>query len=329
MDKGAEILAAALSQRWEDYRLQFTSCRREFSEEAVHDLRVAARRFLAVLDIVRALEPRSPIQKTRRFFKDQLDEFDELRDVQVMRIELLEALPGVPELVVFEPLLQKREKRLMRAAHRWAVESHLSGLQKRVEKIRTALQRTGGATSAASLLHAVDNAYVRVWQACDEIDVKKPATIHQARIAFKKFRYMAEIAAPLLPAPPADYFKCMHDYQSAMGDIRDITVFLDALDEAAREGALTLDVKPMRRYFSRRLSTRISRFIRKMRELQTFWRATPAGPFPWEGTPEAAPHGSRRRGSGGAHRGGGRHPALPERQELPEDAPDRPRPAER
>ena len=69
VERDGALLITALDGRWENYRVQVKTCRREFSEEAVHDLRVATRRLLAVLDIARALDPNPRLQKTRRFLK--------------------------------------------------------------------------------------------------------------------------------------------------------------------------------------------------------------------------------------------------------------------
>ncbi len=57
------LLLEAIDQRWEKYREQIKTCRREFSEEAVHDLRVAARRLLALVDLIRAISPHPPPAK--------------------------------------------------------------------------------------------------------------------------------------------------------------------------------------------------------------------------------------------------------------------------
>ncbi|HEX2698114.1 MAG TPA: hypothetical protein VHM28_10430, partial [Anaerolineales bacterium] len=48
-DRARALLLTSLDERWKTYRAQVKTCRKEFSEEAVHDLRVAARRLLAVL----------------------------------------------------------------------------------------------------------------------------------------------------------------------------------------------------------------------------------------------------------------------------------------
>jgi CHAD domain-containing protein len=323
------ILINALDQRWKDYRIQSKTCRREFSEEAVHDLRIATRRFLAVLDIVRGVvDPQPRIQKARRFFKDQIDELDELRDVQVMLLELEENIPEVPEIVLFESPLQKREKRLLSAARRIARDADLSGIRKRVDKIRTELEiQTEDEEFVLGLLRAIDNAYARVRQAYDQIEPRKPATIHALRLAFKKFRYMVEILSALLPAPPEDYFKHMHDYQSAMGDVRDLSVFQAALAEFIEEGNAVLDAKPILRYFERQLAQRVSNFMEDKGEVHTFWRAAPDLPFPWEESHDAVHRPARRRRTSGSQRGRGRQPASSDRKRPPKDGPDGPGPA--
>lgn len=127
------------------------TCKREFSEEAVHDLRVATRRLLAVLDLLRALDPNPRIQKIRRALKNQLDEFDDLRDVQVMLVDASEAVSNFPELKPFEKTLQEREKRLLRKARKQIKQSKSSELEKRVEKIHLSVQErsSGGEVQQA------------------------------------------------------------------------------------------------------------------------------------------------------------------------------------
>jgi CHAD domain-containing protein len=322
--RNESLLVTAFDQRWKDYRIQFKTCRREFSEEAVHDLRIAARRFLAVLDIIRALDPQPRVQKTRRFFKDDLDELDELRDVQVMLVELEETLARIPELILFQPYLQKREKRLLRAARQQAKDWPSSGLKKRVGKTRAALEKlTADEGFTSALLQAVDNAFARVKQDYDQMDAQKPASIHQMRIAFKKFRYMVEIVQPALPIPSKNYFKGMHDYQSRMGDIRDISILLIALEEFAEDGMPTLDSKPIRRYFEKHLATLVTTFLEDKGELHTFWRAAPDQPFPWEKRHDPVHHPSRHRNSSGPQRGRRRQSASTDRKRAPEDVQDR------
>jgi CHAD domain-containing protein len=325
-------LTVSLDERWKEYRLQFKTCRREFSEEAVHDLRVAARRLMAVLDIVRNLDPQPRIQKMRRFLKDQLDNLDDLRDAQVMLVEISEMIERLPQLGPFREYLQKREKRSLRSAHKQVQTSKPSEWDKRIDKIRSGLEKESRKPGFQDrLLQAVDNVYLRTTRAYGQIDREQAASIHRVRIAFKKFRYMAEVVLPMLPDHPESYFKLMHDYQSAMGDIQDVEIFLNTLNEfaegqpqpAGKEGASN-DLKPVYRFYKKRHNELIAAYFEDKGELETFWRPAADQPFQWEKINDPLHHPSRnRRASGDQRHRKRRQPAPTDRRRLEEDAQDR------
>jgi CHAD domain-containing protein len=278
-----KLLIAALDERWENYRMQVKTCRREFSEEAVHDLRVSTRRLLAVLDIARALDPHPRLQKTRRSLKDQIDDLDDLRDVQVMLVEVSETIETFPELKPFEIHLEEREKRLLRLARKLIKSLRLSEYKKRIEKIRDSLKkRTVEENFDFQVFQAVDNVYLRTTQALVQVDASQPSTIHRLRLAFKKFRYMVEAVHPLISNYPESHLERMHEYQSAMGDIQDIEVFLSTLSDFPESGASPFDPKLVRRFYEKRHAEFIAAFIEDKGELITFWRAASDQPFPWE-----------------------------------------------
>src|SRR5215216_45722 len=102
-----ELLLAALKSRWKSYRKELKRCSSEFSQEAVHDLRVAVRRLLALIQLLNSISARPRYQKLIRSLKDQLDEFDQLRDTQVILTEISRVLGELPQLREFEEYLQK------------------------------------------------------------------------------------------------------------------------------------------------------------------------------------------------------------------------------
>jgi CHAD domain-containing protein len=325
-------LAVALVQRWDDYRVQSKTCRQEFSEEAVHDLRVAARRFMAVLDIVRAINPHPRVQKTRRFLKDQLDDLDELRDVQVMLVEISETIERLPALQPFREHLEKREKHLLHSTLKQVQASKPSEWGKRIDKIRSALKKESRKPDfQTSLLQTVDNAYSRAVQDYAQMDGAQAATIHRVRIAFKKFRYMAEIVIPSLIDQPDTYFKRMHDYQSAMGDIQDVEVFLSTLTDFAEnmphpagKSNASFDLKPIRRYYKKHYTELVAAYFEDKGELSTFWRPAQDQSFPWEKSNDHLHHPSRhRRASGDQRQRRGRQSTPVNGRRLEENAQNR------
>jgi CHAD domain len=112
------LLLDSLKTRWDKYQSELKACRDEFSEEAVHDFRVGARRLLASLDLLCVLIRDAKIKKMRRILKDQLDNLDQLRDTQVLLADISENIQQTPFLKPFKEYLQRREKKLMRAARK-------------------------------------------------------------------------------------------------------------------------------------------------------------------------------------------------------------------
>ena len=76
-------LGHSLNTQWRRYRKRLKHCRERFSEAAVHDVRVEARRLLSTIELLGAFIPERDIKKVRRALKRHLDTFDRLRDTQV------------------------------------------------------------------------------------------------------------------------------------------------------------------------------------------------------------------------------------------------------
>jgi CHAD domain-containing protein len=267
-------LLSSYDERWKKYRAQYKTCRMEFSEEAVHDLRVNARRMLAMLDIVRGLAPHSRIQKARKDLKDRISELDKLRDVQVLLVEISENLEFLPELKAFQKSLKKREAKLLRSAYKHIKQNGLSELSKRIKKTRESLMELKHEEEVfnARLLEVVDNAYSLAEQAYAQIDATQPSTIHRLRLAFKKFRYMVEIVHPYVKNYPMGNFERMHHYQDMMGNIQDAEVFLTSFLEYVEEHAKDLKKEQVIEFYTKKLNTLVADFMENKGELSVFWK---------------------------------------------------------
>lgn len=277
------LLLDSLTARWDKYKSELRNCRDDFSAEAVHDFRVAARRLLALLDLLRTLIRGAKIKKMRRTLKNQLDNLDELRDAQVMLADISENIQQVPSLKPFEEYLLRREKRLMRAARREIKSLKIGELTKRIRKLAEAVGESQ--PDGLDPLPAVDKAYAGVIQRYGKVDPAQPATIHRLRIAFKKFRYMVESIHPALEGFPQDHLKRMHDYQTSMGEIQDMEAALRELAEFEKTAPEGYDPEPVRAYYKEQHFIAMSRYLEDRGEVNTFWRAAPDQPFPKENQP--------------------------------------------
>ena len=276
------LLLDSLNTRSVNYITELKTCRDEFSEAAVHDFRVATRRLLSSLDLLRAVMPDPRIQKIRRTLKDQLDNLDDLRDVQVLLADISEMIHEIPALHPFQEYLQHKEKKLLRMAHKEIKSLKIESLSKRIKKLNQTIEAFKQTDLDAGLFSAVDEAYAIVNQRYTLIDPAQPATIHRLRIAFKKFRYMIEAIYPILQNPPADYLKKLQDYQAAMGDIQDMEVALQQLADFEELAPASYDPEPARAYYKERHAIALSRYIEDKGEIITFWRPAPDQPFPEE-----------------------------------------------
>jgi len=276
------LLLDSLNTRWDKYKAELKTCRVEFSEAAVHDFRVAARRLLAALDLLRAVMRDPRIQKMRRTLKDQLDDLDDLRNIQTLLADISEIIREMPALKPYQEYLQHKEKKLLRTARKEIKSIKIESLSKRIKKLSQTIEALKQTDLDTSLFAAVDESYAIVNQRYALVDPGQPTTIHRVRLAFKKFRYMIEVIYPILQDMPADYLKRLHDYQAAMGDIQDMEVALQELADFCELAPASYDPELVQMYYKERHALALSRYIEDKGEIITFWRPAPEQLFPEE-----------------------------------------------
>jgi CHAD domain-containing protein len=284
----------ALDIRWRNYRAELERCRAEFSNEAVHDVRVALRRLLSLIKLLNSIEPHPRLRKLSRAFKDQLDEFDDLRDTQVMLAEISVKLQKLPELQGLQEHLENIEMELLNDLRKKLKKLDLLEITRRIQKTRESLTEEEKADLAEPILQSVDDAFLVTQQRHSHIDPAQPATIHRVRIAFKTFRYMVEIIHPMLKDFPAENLKLMNGCQSMMGEIQDLEVILKSIANFPKAAfsvnaspfplTVSTSLEPVRHYYELRHAESVSAYIRGENMLSYFWRPSPEKPFPWEKT---------------------------------------------
>jgi CHAD domain-containing protein len=275
-----ELLLQALETRWENYRSQLKNCRDEFTEDVIHDLRVATRRILALIQLLNSISPHPRLKKMTRAFKDQLDEFDELRDTQVILGELTGILQELPQLEEFDTYLRSNEEEMLQDLQKKLKKRDPSKMTSWIRKTQDSLDEEANAELEAQILDAVDEAFLVVRQRLSWVDLTRSATIHRVRVVFKAFRYMVEIVHPLVKDFPPAILKQMNEYQTWMGNIQDTEVFARTLADFMATASFP-DQVAVQRYYEKRRSEAISTFVDAMDQLHTFWRSAPDQPFPW------------------------------------------------
>jgi CHAD domain-containing protein len=279
-------LGDSLRRQWRRYRKSLRQCQDRFSESAVHDSRVEARRLLATVELLRAFIPENDVKKARRALKRHLDTFDQLRDTQVQLVYIGRITRTFRVAPPFQLWLGEREARFARQTRK-AVKHiktgrlgrRLAAFEKEVGRLRRGTPRARAFDRA---LKAIDQAFARVVLLSRRVQAKETRTIHRTRIAFKRFRYMVEALSPLLPAVNDEHRRALRGYQSMMGDIQDVEVLLAVLEKFVC--SRTMDDRLARRLRDELLRRRqwlIQVYLNAADKLRQFWPLPdPARPVP-------------------------------------------------
>lgn len=276
----ASQLLIALKTSALKYRARLNTCRQQCNETAVHDLRTATRRLLAVIDLFRELTPDRRLDKLRQILKSQLDQFDELRDTQVMLLEIETGLQTLPELTAFQLHLQQREQQLLLETDKFIKTIRQARLKRKLKKAHSRcknLSRKQDSLNTA-MLTMIDKVYATALNRYADIDPLNLASIHYFRISMKKLRYILDAAQTLLPGYPKAQNTRLQNYLTLMGDIQNSAVLFDALarffDNAIPENSV--------QYFRQQQHQMLKHFMLKKAEVLEFWRKSSTNSWPWE-----------------------------------------------
>ena len=195
---------------------QVHHARQNGDADAVHDLRVAIRRFGQSLALFKDVFAGKEVKKIRRRLKDLMKLTNEPRDCDVV-IELLSesALPEAPSVVDH---LRERRKEAMRLLvpelRRWRA-------RKTSSKWRAALTPNGGShlpleETARTRLPKLVKRFLKDGDRAASAD-----DLHRVRIEGKKLRYSLELLEPVYGPAVGDWIEKVKDVQSLLGKAND------------------------------------------------------------------------------------------------------------
>jgi len=211
------------------------------SDEEIHDLRVAIRRLLAWTALRTALlGPDQRLREARSSLKALMIPLGKLRDAHVKRDWILRVVPEGDDpsylysVQVANDILRWEAK----------VRERLGAQSNR--RLRVPLPRGAGglggkleaAILAPDLLGKLEREVLKHLSAA--LDPAHPEALHRMRLAFKKYRYTAEVLLPLFPKATEETTKRLHDFQTLLGTIHDCDVIV-AEAAAFRRGILGLE----------------------------------------------------------------------------------------
>lgn len=272
----SRYLARSFHAQWGRYDRALKRCRRKFSAESVHQLRVETRRLSALLVLLHQLLRDARLEAIERVLKDLFKDLSRLRDTQVQLLYVREAKRQFPETDRFQRALARREQRLIRRARKSVKDVALGRLRKRIRPVDLRLEersrdRVRHRRDRQTLSRCLRQAFHRAVLLKDRVEPSRPATIHRARIAFKKFRYLVELLQPFLPEVTPRIFESLHSYQTMMGEIQDLEVLAAAVDDFVDGKARRASrLQRFRRHVQEERAGLVDRYLRHASRLDRF-----------------------------------------------------------
>ena len=238
-DPGA-CLINAVESRWDSYLKQLRACKKEFSVDSVHHLRVATRRLITQYFLIGCVASGEKTPKMCKKLKSRLKILGEVRDAQIQRVFIDQQLARFPFLAPFHEVLRRRENRLVKD-----VASDVDGFKnhklnhwtrelcKQIHNWPQNAEKRDELT--AEVLGALADAFTSVVRCRQSIDPANSQTIHRTRVAFKKFRYMVEALSPDFTGLGKGQLRRFGDYQSRMGNLQDLEILEESVGHFLRE----------------------------------------------------------------------------------------------
>lgn len=275
----AKRLQASFAKLWQKYCKRLAACQVLPSESAVHKLRISCRRLLALLQLLQRLVSHPSLRKLRKALKSQLDQFDELRDTQVMLLEVSERIDALPDSASYQRYLQRNEQRLLKQADLAIANFDITSLERLFAKAEKSVNAgLGKVELKAAILQAVDECFAAALERYRLIDPERPETLHQLRIAVKKLRYMLAAAEALLPAMPHNHLQHLQTYLTRLGEIQNSCVLLDNLNRFFGH----YPPADIQTYYYQRHQALLHDYLDHSHEIMLFWRPSTNQPFPWQ-----------------------------------------------
>ncbi len=270
-------LAKALEERCVTYRKELRRCQEHFSEQAVHELRVATRRLLAEFVLLSLVAPSSDLDKARPWLKRRIAALGDLRDTQVQLRFIDQEAARFPELEPMRAWLRRREKRLVKSAAQKIIRFRTKKLAKWITAITEDLAASAGNARARkelanAVMRATADAFAEVLKRRRAIDLADLGTIHQTRVAFKRFRYMVESLSPDLTGLTKRQLRTLAYYQRRMGIIQDLEVMNGCVEKFVHDHQETESALcPFYRYLRQRRTRAVRSFLKSADHLFRFW----------------------------------------------------------
>ena len=216
--------------QWEELLQLRRVVMKSFDIDDIHDLRVASRRFRAVLELFYPFAPKDSKAELRKNVRKLTRILGGLRNIDEALLFFQSRTDGSVDFKLCHTISKLRLSELKRIKKALAAFDHRS-LDRMVREIVAALKEDSSADrNSLSLLAYFSDVSIRQFMPIHQLLAvsTKPeftAQRHALRIAIKKWRYFFEIVAQILDRNYTPHLGLLREYQSILGQMNDITEF--------------------------------------------------------------------------------------------------------
>jgi CHAD domain-containing protein len=277
------VLIESLENRWKRFRRRLREgiprANRKRIDESVHDLRVSARRFLAVLVAIEPIVGGKASRRLTRRVDRILDRLGPLRDLGV-ELDMLSKLrpnPSGPAISLLRKRLGREHTQMARKLRRRLRREDGGRLKDDVRRLLKSSCRAKPSLSASAIQRAAFDrsreAHAHLRECRLAVNPTDLDTVHRMRIALKKFRYLMEVLSPLAPNIGEKELESLHKLQTTMGDLHDLEVLSTTIahhvEKLAPESAARL--APIQGKVEERHSAMLSSFLKAVDPILDPW----------------------------------------------------------
>ncbi len=270
----SDPLKASFERRATEFAAAAQRVRVGADHEAIHDLRVAARRLVATLRVWRDLVPARARRAAERGLRRLRRRIGGARELEVHVALLEEQLPaggGATGSVAAEVLERLRERlaRRRRSAARRVSPRRLKRVLRRLGTAGAGLgaPQPGGPGALPGVLaverRLADQATAAVRSASEHPD---DASLHGARVLVKKWRYTIECLDEVVPGAAGQAVRPLRRIQGDLGDAHDRAMLRELLERHARRAGSAGESDELRPLIER-LDLERERAVRRFRRL--------------------------------------------------------------
>jgi len=242
--RASDFAATALRRLHEEWQANEPPARLGEGPEALHRLRVTARRMQTILSLFHTYLP-AGVRNSRQTLKGFLDALGLVRDADI-RLEAASSFRGsLPEgeRDRLDPLLQYLQSERVRARSTMLRALDAKRARDWLDTLPDQLAKTPPATSSASSRNAAALAVVpdlihqrfrKLRKSARRLTAQSSmAEFHEVRVRAKKLRYALEVIAPTYAKPANRMLAALHKLQSRLGTQHDADVIAHYLTQLA------------------------------------------------------------------------------------------------